>query len=318
MPLFANILLLILGFVLLVKGADWLVDGAAAFARKLKISDLAIGLTVVAFGTSMPELVVNIAASVDGFDHIILGNIIGSNNFNLFFTLGLAGLIAPLVVRSSTVWREIPLSMLAIVLLFLFATLVTPSGSMLISRLEGAIMLVVFGLFLAYVALQLKADSSQEGVLIRNLSVPKASAFLLLGLAGLILGGKLVVTHAVTLAEELGISQKIIGLTIVAMGTSLPELVTSVVAVIKKNTDIAVGNVIGSNIFNIVLILAISALIKPVGYALTFNTDIYLLAGGTIFLFIAMFTGQKKKLDRWEAGILFAVYIAYTIYLVVQ
>lgn len=311
-----EILLLLAGFVLLIKGADWLVDGASSLARKYRVPDLAIGLTIVAFGTSAPELVVNVYASVQGHNNIVLGNIIGSNNFNLFMILGIAGIITPIVVQSSTVWKEIPLSWLAAFLLLVFANEFFIGKEGLLSRADGIIFLILFLFFLYYVYLQLKTDPMEKEQKEAPLSILKTILFIVLGLAGLIAGGRLVVVNAVSMATELGVSQKIIGLTIVAAGTSLPELATSVVAALKKNNDIAVGNIIGSNIFNIFFILGISTVIRPVEYNTVFNFDLTLLLAGTLFLFIAMFTGKRKKLDRWEAGILLAVYVIYTFYLI--
>lgn len=308
--------LLVLGFVVLIKGADWLVNGASSLAKKHNISDLAIGLTVVAFGTSAPELVVNIFASVQNHHEIVFGNIIGSNNFNLFVILGIAGLITPLVVQSSTVRREIPLSFIAIIFLFLLANDFFLSDKQSMSRIDGLILLTMFGLFLFYVYSQLKTDPAEKANLDLVHSHGKIWILIIIGLAGLVIGGRLVVTSAIAMATALGVSEKIIGLTIVAAGTSLPELATSVVAALKKNNDIAVGNIIGSNIFNIFLILGISSVIKPLGYDTSFNTDIYLLGFGTIVLLIFMFTGKKKKLDRWEAALLLTVYIVYTVKLV--
>ncbi len=308
--------LLIVGFVVLIKGADWLVDGASSLAKKHNVSDLAIGLTVVAFGTSAPELVVNTFASFQGHEAIVFGNIIGSNNFNLFVILGIAGLITPLVVQSSTVRREIPLSFIAIIFLFFLANDFFLSDKHILSRIDGIILLAMFGLFLFYVYRQLKTDPSEKVNMDLVHSHGKIWLLIILGLGGLVLGGRLVVTSAIEMATVLGVSEKIIGLTIVAAGTSLPELATSVVAALKKNNDIAVGNIIGSNIFNIFLILGVSTLIRPLGFDASFNTDIYLLGIGTIVLLVFMFTGKKKKLDRWEAALLLAVYIAYTVKLV--
>lgn len=305
--------LLILGLLLLVKGADWLVSGASAIARYFKVSDLAIGLTIVAFGTSAPELVVNgFAAFEQSFD-LVFGNVIGSNNFNLFVILGITGLVAPIKVQSSTVWKEIPLSLFAAVLILLIANSWLPFVSSGVSRLEAVILLIIFAGFLYYVFSQLKSDVETQTADQIPLKLNKSLLLVIVGLAGLVGGGRLVVQSAVELAQQLGISEKVIGLTIVAAGTSLPELVTSVVAALRKNTDIAVGNIIGSNIFNLLFILPISALIHPLVYNTAFNTDLLILAGGTILLFVAMFTGIRKKLDRWEAGLLFAIYIAYTI-----
>jgi len=311
-----QILLIILGLALLVKGADWLVSGASALAKRYNISDLAIGLTIVAFGTSAPELVVNTFASFQNHQDLVFGNVIGSNNFNLFIILGITGLISPLVVQSSTVWKEIPISLFAIIVLYLFANAFFFTGTSVLTRVEGFILLIMFGMFLFYVYKQLKTDTAKPETAQKKFSSLKILGLVILGLAGLVIGGRFVVINAVELATTLGMSEKIIGLTIIAAGTSLPELATSVVAVLKKNSDIAVGNIIGSNIFNIFLILAASSLVRPINYDTAFNTEIYLLTGGTIFLFIAMFTGQRKKLDRWEAGILLVTYIAYMIYLI--
>lgn len=311
----AQILLLILGFVILIKGADWLVDGGSALARRYKISELAIGLTIVAFGTSMPELVVNTFAAYQSHADIVFGNIIGSNIFNLFAILGIAGLISPLIVQSSTVWKEIPISFFAALLLFFLANSFFSENEIL-SRIDGIILIVFFGLFLYYVFLQMKNDITLLDTNRKELSSFKIGLLIFLGLAFLIIGGRLVVVNAVEIANALGISQTIIGLTIVAAGTSLPELATSVVAAIKKNNDIAVGNIIGSNIFNIFFILGISALIRPVDYNIKFNYDLYLLGAGTLLVFLAMFSGMRKKLDRWEAGILLLIYIGYTVLLI--
>ena len=223
MSTIAPVLLITIGFLLLIKGADWMITGAAALARKSKISDLAIGLTIVAFGTSAPELVVNIVASVENEPDIIFGNVIGSNNFNLFLILGIVGLIFPIVVQSNTVWKEIPISFLAIMALFLLANAFFNSGEFVLSRLDGCILLILFVLFILYVYMQLKADESEAQTAIVSLSTYKIWGYIIVGLAGLILGGQLVVTNAMLMAANFGMSEKIIGLTIVAMGTSLPE-----------------------------------------------------------------------------------------------
>jgi cation:H+ antiporter len=313
-----SILLIIAGFALLIKGADWLVDGASALAKKNNISDLAIGLTIVAFGTSAPELVVNTFAAFDNHSEIVFGNIIGSNIFNLLAILGIVGLITPIVVQSSTVWREIPMSLFAALLLFLLCNNVFfESAHFQLSRWDGAILFVAFLGFLFYVYKQMKTDPSANAQTSgKQLSTLKIWVFIIIGLTGLIVGGKIVVNGATKIAETLGVSQKIIALTIVAAGTSLPELMTSVVAALKKNSDIAIGNIVGSNIFNILLILSVSSFIRPIDYNPVFNTDLMILTGGTLLLFSAMFTGKKQKLDRWEAALLLIAYIAYTIFLI--
>lgn len=313
-----QVFILLAGFVVLIKGADWLVSGASALAKKKNVSDLAIGLTVVAFGTSAPELVVNVLASFQGHQDIAFGNIIGSNSFNLFVILGIAGLIAPLSVQSSTVWKEIPISFIALVTLFFLANNFFLAGQPALSRIDGLILLVMFGFFLLYVYKQLKVDPQINLDSHTKYTTLTTWGLILIGLAGLIVGGRLVVDSAVKMAQEWGISQKVIGLTIIAAGTSLPELATSVVAAIKKNNDIAVGNIIGSNIFNIFLILGVSSVIRPLPFDSTFNGDMYFIAIGTFALFAMMFTGGRKKLDRWEAGLLLAAYIAYTALLITR
>lgn len=310
-----QILLLVLGFGILIKGADWLVNGGSSLARKYKISELAIGLTVVAFGTSMPELVVNTFAAYQSSADIVFGNIIGSNLFNLFAIVGITGLITPLVVQSSTVWKEIPFSLFGVlILLFISNNIISAEAS--ISRIESVVLLIFFSLFLYYVFRQLKKENTSDEVYQEEISNLKTWAFIIGGLIFLIVGGRLVVIESVEIAHALGISQTVIGLTIVAAGTSLPELATSIVAATKKKNDIAIGNIIGSNIFNIFFILGVSALIKPVDFNTKFNIDLYLLGIGTILLFLALFLGKKKILERWQAAVLFLIYIAYLLYLI--
>lgn len=311
----SQILLILLGFGLLIKGADWLVSGATKLAKKYGISDLAIGLTIVAFGTSAPELIVNAVASYQGHAEIVFGNIIGSNNFNLFVILGIVGIISPIAVQSSTIWKEIPLSFIAAGLLLILANTWLFGSTAEISRLEATALIAIFGAFLFYVFKQMKTDETTSHVQPIG-SFKWVWLLILAGLAGLIIGGKLVVDQATLLAQSFGISERVIGLTIVAAGTSLPELVTSVVAAFKRNSDIAIGNVIGSNIFNILLILSISGLIRPIPYDHAFNREIYVLLIGTIFSFTAMFSGGKKKLDRWEAAILLISFIGYSVWLI--
>jgi cation:H+ antiporter len=311
-----QLLLLGIGLVLLVKGADWLVDGASALAKKHQVSDLAIGLTIVAFGTAAPELVVNSMAAAGNYPDIVFGNIIGSNNFNLFVILGISGIIAPLTVKSSTVWKEIPFSILAAITFLFLANNYFIYDRSDVSRYDGLILLAFFGGFLYYVATQLEKDIQPETLVHVEFSSLKTWMLIIGGLVLLAVGGRLVVDNAVAIAESFGISEKIIGLTIIAAGTSLPELATSVVAARKNKADIAIGNIIGSNIFNIFLIIGIVSLIRPLEYNESFNLDIFLLLGGSIFLFFAMFTGRRHRLDRWEALILLTFYLIYIGYLI--
>jgi len=311
-----QIFLLLAGFVLLIIGADWLVEGATALAKKYRVSDLAIGLTIVAFGTSAPELVVNVYSSVQNHQDIVFANVIGSNMFNLYAILGIAGLITPLMVQSSTVWKEIPFSLFAMIVLFVLGNDLVTGGNQVVSRSDAFVLLVFFGLFLYYIYRQMRSDRTKTVAESKPLKALKITLFIVLGLASLVFGGRLVVTNAIHLASAFGVSEKIIGFTIVAAGTSLPELATSVVAAYRKINDIAVGNIVGSNIFNIFFILGISAMISPSNYNPAFNTDIYMVSAGTLLLFLAMLLGGKKRLDRWEAAVLLLVYIVYTIILI--
>ena len=307
-----NIILFTVGLFLLIKGADWLVNGASIIARKQQVSDLAIGLTIVAFGTSAPELVVNLAASLENHQDIVFANIIGSNNFNLFFILGVAGLITPLVVQSSTLFKEIPISLGAGVIVLFLANSFIFQGEIL-SRIDGIILLMLFLVFLWYVYTQLKREPVLEEIRENNLPSWKIWGLIIIGLLALIVGGKLVVNGAVSMATSFGVSEKLIGLTVIAAGTSLPELATSVVAALKRKSDIAIGNVIGSNIFNIFFILGISATVRPIDFDTTFNRDIYLFIAGTAILFLLLFFG-RKKLRRPAAIFLVITFIAYTFY----
>ena len=314
-----QIFLFIIGIVLLIKGADWLVSGSSSIARKYGVSELVIGLTVVGFGTSMPEFIVNVIASINGgTGEIVMGNIIGSNNFNLFVTLGIVGLITPLAVQGRTVRQEIPISLIAIVLLLVLAndTLLWQGPNNVIGRTDGILLLVLFGAFMVYIFRSIKTDRDLNGETVAPISTGQVIFLVIIGFAGLIIGGKLMVDNAIKIAETLNVSQQIIGLTIVAAGTSLPELATSIMAALRGKKDLAVGNIIGSNIFNILFILGTSVLIRPVDYDLAFNLDGLILVFGTIFLLVAMFTGKKGKVDRWEAAVFLIAYIIYLIYLI--
>jgi len=313
----AQILLLVLGLALLIFSAEWLVGGATTLARRFRISDLTIGLTVVAFGTSAPELVVNLFASTTAHQDIVFGNILGSNNFNLFIILGIAGLVLPLRVHVSTVWKEIPMSLIALIVFFLMVN-IPSGGERILGRIDGLILLAMFVLFQYYVYRQIKNYEPEHEEHKIHGNIYKILAFIIVGLAGLVIGGKLAVANAVIIAKAMGVSEKVIGLTIIAAGTSLPELATSLVAAYRKNADIAVGNIVGSNIFNILLIGGMVSVVKPVAYNPVFNIDFYILAAGTVLLFITMFTSQKHKLDRWEAALLLILYIAYTTWLIMK
>ena len=308
--------LLIIGLLLLIKGGDWLVNGSSSIARQYGISELVIGLTIVAFGTSAPELVVSSLAAINHHPEIALGNVIGSNNFNLFFILGVLGVIAPLSVQKTTIRIEIPLSLAAALLLLFLANNFFIGKNPIINRLDALLLLVCFVAFIIYIWKTIKTEETIVSASIKETSQKtiRSVALILLGLASLMFGGKWVVDSSIEIAHYFNISEKVIGLTIVAMGTSLPELFTSVIAIRKNSADIAIGNVIGSNIFNIFLILGVGGIIRPMEYSIAFNSDLILLIIGSILLLLAMFTGKKRKLDRWEAIILLVIYIAYMVY----
>ena len=262
--------LLIIGFIIIIKGADLLVDGASSIAKKLNVSDLVIGLTVVAFGTSAPELFVNVFASIQGNSEIAIGNILGSNIANILLILGVAAIIFPLSVQSTTVWKEIPFSLLAALILGVLVNdhLIDHKENSELTRGDGLVLIGFFIIFMYYIfSIAKKSENTTIGDL-KQLSNFRSVSYILLGLTGLVLGGTWIVNGAIEIAGKFGVSEYLIGLTVVAVGTSLPELATSAVAAYKKNTDIAIGNVVGSNIFNIFWVLGISAVIKPLPFKL--------------------------------------------------
>ena len=314
-------ILFVVGFVLLIKGADWLVSGSASVAKKYNISDLVIGLTIVSMGTSMPELIVNILASTSGASEIAIGNVVGSNIANILLILGVAAFIYPLTIKESTVMSQIPFSIIAILLVAFAANapIFNPDYSLMISRLDGVVFILFFALFMVYIiklAREGRADMIEEAP-DKILPMGKSILFILLGMVGLFLGGKWVVDGAIKIAEQFGLSHNLIGLTIVAIGTSLPELVTSAMAAYRKNTDIAVANVIGSNIFNLLWVLGISAMISPMKYDPVVNADIIVLLVATCLIIFSLMTGRAKNQIGKPTGIFFlACYIAYTAFLI--
>lgn len=312
--------LFFIGFLLLIKGASLLVDGASSIAKKFNISELVIGLTIVSFGTSLPELIVNLFSSFggEGSDQIAIGNILGSNISNVLLILGVSAIIYNIPVKKSTLFSEIPFSIMAVILVgFLANVALFDNDPNTLSRYDGIILLVFFALFMGYIVILVR--SGEEVPIddeVNNIaSIKKAVFFIILGVVGLALGGHWVVEGAKTIANHFGISKGFVGLTIVAIGTSLPELITSAVAAMKKNTDIAVGNVIGSNIFNVLWILGLSATIKPLGFETKNNTDIAIVAGSTILVIVAMILGKRGVITR-KTGVLYVLlYVAYMVYL---
>ena len=315
-----DVLLLLAGFVILIKGADFLVDGASSLAKKYNISPLIIGLTIVSFGTSAPEIAVNIFSSINGKSEALFGNILGSNMFNIMFILGVSGLIYPLVVQRNTVRYELPYSLLAVVIMYILVNdrLIWGAEENILSTLDSIVLLIFFLFFLYYIYRSMQTKGVNDNVSIKEFTVSKSILLSVGGVIMLVGGGKLTLDSAVSIAHLFGLSEKLIGLTILAVGTSLPELATSMVAALKKNTDIAIGNIIGSNIFNIFLVLGVSGLVSPIPFNKELNIDIYVLAGGSVILLLSMFTLTKSKLDRWEAFILLSSYVAYTVFLIIR
>ncbi|MBS4012187.1 MAG: calcium/sodium antiporter [Bacteroidetes bacterium] len=315
-----TIVLFIAGFILLIFGANWLVDGAASIARKHKISNIVIGLTIVALGTSSPELVVNLAASFKGSADIAMGNILGSNIANILLILGVSALIFPLRVNSNTQWKEIPFSLLAAVLIgiCLNDSLIDGTKASYLYRSDGIVLIAFFILFMAYtfsIAKQKKEDEFQE---VKELKPIISWIMIFGGIGGLVLGGKWIVDSSIEIATWLGMSEAVISLTIVALGTSLPELATCVVAAYKKNADIVIGNVIGSNIFNVFFVLGVSAVIKPIPFNEALNFDIIVGIFAAFILIVFLITPRKNILDKWEGGVLFLFYIAYITFLLIR
>ncbi|MBN2590205.1 MAG: calcium/sodium antiporter [Sedimentisphaerales bacterium] len=309
-----SVLLLIVGFVLVIKGADFLVDGGSSLAKKLHISDLVVGLTVVAFGTSLPELSVNITASMNGSSEIAITNILGSNTANILLILGISAIVFPLTVTHGTVYKEIPFSLLAALVLAVMAGDKIIDGKITseLSRIDGLILLAFFVIFIYYTAGIAQDTSTMTEQVNKNIySLKKSATLITTGLILLVFGGNWIVSGAIDIAHYFNISESVIGATIVAVGTSIPELATSVVAAFKKNPEIAVGNVVGSNIFNIFFILGISSVIKPLPIH---SSDILHFAAviiASMFLFIFMFTGKRKIIDRWEGWLLLSGYVIY-------
>jgi len=311
--------LFVIGFILLIKGADWLVDGASSLAKKMKISAIVIGLTIVAFGTSMPEFVVNILAGIKGTADIALGNILGSNIINILLILGISAVIYPLTVKKNTAWKEIPLAILVVVVLWIMSSdvFIDNARASFLSRADGLIMLLFFFIFLCYIfSISIGQRESEQENKIKEYSGFISWLMIFGGLVFLIFGGKWIVDGAVLIAKSLGVSESLIGLTIVAIGTSLPELATSVTAAWKKNSDIAIGNIIGSNIFNIFWVLGFTAFISPLPIPSGASVDIFITLVVTLVLFVFVLTGSKYKLSRKQGITFIILYIIYIIYLI--
>ena len=305
-------LFLVVGLALLVKGADWLVDGASKLAKRLGVTDLVIGLTIVAFGTSMPEFVVNMVSVADGATDLAITNILGSNIFNTLVILGCSALVCPLVAQRSTLRLDIPLNIVAGVLVLVFVFISSPMEPKGLSRIEGLALLVVFAAFLVYTFYTAKADASTTTEA-TPFPLWKCVVLILAGLVGLVVGGEMIVKSAVAIARYCGVAEAVIGLTIVALGTSLPELATSVVAAFKHNNDIAIGNVVGSNIFNVFFILGTSAIIKHLPVYPGIEIDAALVAVSALAVWLLL-CNKNRSINRWGGALLLVLSAGYLTY----
>lgn len=308
-----NILLLLVGLGLVVLGADWLVNGASSIARRAGISEFVIGLTIVGFGTSCPELVVSLSGAIEGNSDISVGNVVGSNIFNVLFILGLTAMVLPVGMTDKNRRIDIPITLGVTILLIILGITGSMSGPV-ISRWEGVLMLLVFSAYLFYC---FKSDSKDEFSETQRdtLSITKSIALTLTGLAGLIFGGDLFVDSATALARQIGVSDKFIAVTILAGGTSLPELATSLVAAIKGKEQLALGNILGSNVFNAMMILGLSSVITPLSFASMTIVDIITLVLSAVLLLIWAYTGRKNRIDRREGAAMLLCYVAYNVFL---
>jgi len=312
-------LFLVLGMIILIWGADLMVQGASSFAKMLRIPNLIIGLTVVAFGTSFPELMINVFASLEGQSDLAVGNVVGSNIINVLLVIGVAALIRPLQIQSNTVRYELPFSLLAMAILFIVANdgLIDGKSFSILDRSDGIIFLAFFIIFIYYTFVVTKGHTTDhdEGHDVKEMSKLKSGLYIFIGMVGLYFGGELIVDNATILANEWGMSEAVIGILVVALGTSLPELATSVVASYKGNADMAIGNIVGSNIFNVFLVLGVSATISPIEFNPGINFDLFIAFMATLFLFIFVFTGKGRKVDRIEGSIFLIVYVLYVAWL---
>lgn len=311
-----NIALIIIGFILLIKGADFLVDGASGVAKKFHIPEIIIGLTIVSIGTSMPELFVSVESSIKGYQDMAIGNVIGSNICNLLLILGLSTIIFPIAFKKQTKLIEIPM---CLIITIIFMILCNIGGG--ISRTDAIILIVLFITFIGYTIYMGKKGTNEP---ILELDLPKKNntilyiIYIILGIIGLKFGGDFIVENSKTLAEYFNISEKVISLTIIAIGTSLPELVTSVTAAIKKDSDIAIGNIIGSNIFNILLIIGVSGIIRPINYSNSYNIQMGILILATAILAMFPYTDKKNEMSRINGFIYLILYALYMVLLFVM
>ncbi|MBO4447789.1 MAG: calcium/sodium antiporter [Bacteroidales bacterium] len=315
-----ELLLVFIGLALVVFGADWLVDGSSAVARRANVSEFVIGLTIVGFGTSMPELVVSVTAAIEGNADISVGNIIGSNTLNILFGLGLTALIAPIAITRRNIRSDIPISIGAVILMLLMgmnSSILGIGTSDSLTRVEGIVFLLVFA---AYIYYCFKTDDGAdiETAPVKEIGLAKAVVLILAGLVGLVLGGRLFVDNAVDFAHRVGVSEKFIAITLIAGGTSLPELVTCFVAAAKKKGQMALGNILGSNLFNILLILGIAATLQPLSLAGIKMVDASVMLLSVLLVALSYFTLKNKKIDRLDGALMLLLEAAYMVWLFIK
>jgi len=313
LPLMLNLLFSVLGFLPLTFGNKWLVNGASSIAKKKHISNLVIGLTIVAFGTSSPELVVNILSATSDNSGFSFGNVVGSNIINILVILGISAVIYPMAVKSPTIWIEIPLCLLSAMILIVIAndSFLDDTSVSIISRTDGLMLIGFFLVFMYYSWYALKRDDEDHEIKVKEYSTSKAVTFVIVGMTLLAAGGQIIVHFASKFAVDFGIPDRIIGLTILSVGTSLPELSTSIVAAMKKNVDISIGNIIGSNLFNTFLILGVSSTIRPIPLEVGANLDLLMNIVATMLVFIFVFTRKGRMIDRLEGAIMVAIFAGY-------
>ena len=313
-------IILIIGFVLLIKGADYFVDGSSAIAKKVGIPPIIVGLTLVSLGTSAPELAVSVISSIQGNNGITLGNVIGSNLFNSLVVLGVSAMIVPLVIKKKDTKRDFSVNIFSTILVVVLTLVGFLLGGKVISRLDGIILLICTLIYMVILIFQSKGNNSEDISEIEDIKLSTKIILSIIGVAGITIGGQLVVNSSKEIATTFGISDKLIGLTIVAIGTSLPELVTSVVAILKGEDDIALGNILGSNTFNLLLILGTASAINPIKVSTSLFIDLAVLLVVTLFIGALVFINKKeeKTISRKEGFLLIMVYIVYTVYVIIR
>jgi cation:H+ antiporter len=313
-----SILFLIIGLILLVKGADYFVEGSSSIAKRFNIPSMVIGLTLVAFGTSSPELAVSVSGSLNQTNGIVFGNVVGSNIVNILFILGISAFINPISIKSKTIFKEMPFAILTTIALMLMVMdgLINGAPISVISHSEGWILLLFFAIYL-YSMVEISVlgkEESEEEIIV--LPVPKSVIFTIGGLVAIVFGAELVVRAASEIAAILGLSETLIGLTVVAIGTSLPELITSVVAAKKGENDIAVGNIVGSGIFNVLFVMGISGVIYPIDIDVAYYTDLWILLAAMLIVVPMMYT--SKKISRFEGVVMMLGYVGYTAFIIMR